>query len=110
MATPLACPPPSPFPHHFGLILPRMSASAPVRPRPASDVSAGVGLAGLAGLGLWILVCRSWPSLVEVLGLPGPQPRLSGPYAACLGVVFSGLPMIVWSLAMDKVHLRPSTG
>lgn len=87
-----------------------MSASAPVRPRPASDVSAGVGLAGLAGLALWILVCRSWPSLVEVLGLPGPQPRLSGPYAACLGVAFSGLPMIVWSLVMDKVHLRPSTG
>jgi protein-S-isoprenylcysteine O-methyltransferase Ste14 len=87
-----------------------MSAQQPVPQRPPSDVSAGVGLAGLAGLFAWILVCRNWGGLALALGLPGPYAPLSGPYAALLAVVFSGLPMVLWSLLVDKVHRRASTG
>lgn len=35
---------------------------------------------------------------------------MSGPYAACLAVLFSGVPMVLWSLVVDKVHRRASTG
>ena len=88
-----------------------MSAHSPTAdPRPASDVSAGVGLSGLAGLLLWIVVCRNWPQVSELLSLPGPRWVLSGPYAALTAVLFSGTPMVLYSLLVDKVHLRPSTG
>ena len=43
-------------------------------------------------------------------GSPGPHQRLSGPFAALAGVLFSGIPMVVVSLLVDKVHLRSSTG
>ena len=79
-------------------------------PCPPSDVSAGVGLAGIAGLCLWVLVCRYWPAVADALALPGPREPLSGPYAALAGMVFSGGPMVAWSLLVDKVHRRPSTG
>jgi len=78
--------------------------------RPSSDVSAGTGLAGLAGLFAWLIACRAWPQLAAALGLPGPQGRLSGPYAALTAVLFSGAAMVLWSLLVDKVHRRPSTG
>ncbi|MFM7348725.1 MAG: methyltransferase family protein [Erythrobacter sp.] len=85
----------------------------PVAP-PPSDVSAGVGLAGLLGLALWVLFCRSYPAIAEALGLGGALSAergvLSGPYAALAGIVFSAVPMAAWSLLVDKVHLRPSTG
>lgn len=84
--------------------------SAGADPRPQSDVSAGVGLSGLAGLFFWLMVCRSWPQLMDALGLPGPHGRLSGPYAALAMLAFTGTPMILWSLLVDKVHLRASTG
>jgi len=77
---------------------------------PASDVSAGVGLSGLAGLFVWMMICRNWPGLVDAFHLPGPQARLSGPYAALMGLLFTGTPMVLWSILIDKVHLRPSTG
>jgi protein-S-isoprenylcysteine O-methyltransferase Ste14 len=77
---------------------------------PRSDVSVAVGLAGLAGLFAWIMICRNWAGLAETFGIPGPRAPLSGPYAALLGVVFSGLPMIAWSVLVDKVHRRASTG
>jgi len=86
-----------------------MSAQ-PVPPRPPSDVSVGVGLSGLAGLGLWIMVCRNWAAIALGLGLPGPYEPLAGPYAACMAVVFSAVPMVLWSLLVDKVHRRASTG
>ena len=35
---------------------------------------------------------------------------LSGPYAALAAMLFSALPMAAWSVLVDKVHLRPSTG
>ncbi|MBA3055639.1 MAG: DUF1295 domain-containing protein [Sphingomonadales bacterium] len=82
----------------------------PADPRPPSDVSAGVGLAGLAGLFAWLLICRNWAGLAEALALPGPRAPLSGPNAALAAVLFSGLPMIAWSLLVDKVHRRASTG
>ena len=78
--------------------------------RPKSDVSAGVGLIGVAGLFAWIMICRSWPSLADMFALPGPRAPLSGPYAALAGLVFAGLPMVIWSVVADKVHRDPATG
>lgn len=82
------------------------------RPRsiPQSDVSAGVGMAGLLGLAAWILFCRNYAPISEVLGIPGPRAPLSGPFAALAALVFTTGPMVIWSLLIDKVHLRPSTG
>lgn len=78
--------------------------------RPVSDVSAGVGLAGLAALIAWLLVCRSWAGLADAFALPGPHEPLAGPYAAVLTLFVTGLAMSLWSVLVDKVHLRPSTG
>ncbi|MFA7586382.1 MAG: isoprenylcysteine carboxylmethyltransferase family protein [Novosphingobium sp.] len=77
---------------------------------PASDVSVGVGMSGLAGLLVWLLICRGWPDIVAVLGLPGPAERLAGPQAALATLLFTGGPMIAWSVLVDKVHRRASTG
>lgn len=77
---------------------------------PQSDVSAGVGLAGLAGLFFWIMVCRSWPQIVDAFGLNAPREVMDGPGAAMMALVFSGTGMVGWSLLVDKVHLRASTG
>ncbi len=78
--------------------------------RPQSDVSAWVGLSGLAGLIVWIAICRNWGLVAETLALPGPRAPLAGPYAAVAATLFSGLPMIAWSVLVDKVHRRASTG
>lgn len=84
--------------------------AAPVR----SDVSTGVGLAGLAGLFVWIAFCRSYPEIAAMFGLggglSGARGVLSGPYAALTAMVFTAVPMAAWSVLVDKVHLRPSTG
>ncbi len=73
------------------------AALASTRPvRPASAVSSGVGIAGLAGLGLYT-------SFAIALGW-------SGPMAALGNVVACGVPMVFWSLFVDKVHRNPSTG
>lgn len=87
-----------------------MRATAPADARPASDVSAGVGLAGLAGLFAWLLICRNWPAIADLFMLPGPRAPMAGPYAAAAAVLFSGVPMVLWSVLVDKVHRRPSTG
>jgi len=78
--------------------------------RPASDVSAGVGLAGLAGLLVWLLICRNWGVIATALALPGPHLPLAGPYAALAALIASGVPMVAWSLLVDQVHRRASTG
>jgi len=78
--------------------------------RPPSDVSAGVGLSGLVGLAVWVLLCRNWGVLADALALPGPHAPLSGPNAALAAMLFSGAPMVAWSIFVDKVHLRASTG
>ncbi|NBC35843.1 DUF1295 domain-containing protein [Novosphingobium sp. FSY-8] len=82
---------------------------APDHP-PASDVSAGVGLVGLAVLVLWIALCRHWGWVVAVLDLPGPRAPLAGPFAALAGLGLSAAAMMAWSLWVDGVHRRPSTG
>ncbi|WP_374527761.1 isoprenylcysteine carboxylmethyltransferase family protein [Novosphingobium sp.] len=89
---------------------PAATASVPADPMPHSDVSPAVGLVGLVGLCGWILVCHFWPQLVDHFGLPGPRERLTGPNAALTGLVFTALPMVAWSLLVNKVHRNPSTG
>lgn len=79
-------------------------------PRPASAVSSAVGLAGLAGLALWVLIARNFGNIAAALGFPGLPDRGDGPYAALIGVACCGLPMVLWSIFVDKVHRRPSTG
>jgi Isoprenylcysteine carboxyl methyltransferase (ICMT) family len=64
--------------------------------RPKSAVSTGVGLAGLAGLFTWFAIARYY--------------GMSGPYAALANVAACGLPMVLWSIFVDKVHRNPSTG
>jgi protein-S-isoprenylcysteine O-methyltransferase Ste14 len=78
--------------------------------RPQSDVSPWVGWAGLAGLLAWLLICRNWAGIADTFNFPGPRQPMSGPYAALMTLLFSGLPMVLVSLLVDKVHLRPSTG
>lgn len=85
-----------------------LSVSAPER--PASDVSPAVGWVGLAALGLWVLVCREWAFVADLLELGGPRMALSGPYAALAALLVTSLAMMAWSLAVDKVHRRGSTG
>ena len=77
---------------------------------PTSDVSVGVGLAGLAGLFIWLAICRNWPFIAPALGIEGKVGVLNGPYAALTALFLSGIPMVLWSLGMDKVHRRASTG
>ena len=65
-------------------------------PRPKSAVSVGVGMAGLAGLLGWAAFCRAVGA--------------EGWLAAVVGMFACGLPMIAWSLLVDKVHRSPTTG
>ncbi len=75
-----------------------MAVSSPLQddPCPPSAVSHGVGIVGIIGLALWTLVARHF--------------GMDGPYAGFAAVVACGLPMVVWSLAVDKVHRNASTG
>ncbi|WP_322964351.1 methyltransferase family protein [Sphingomonas fuzhouensis] len=73
------------------------SVPPPVRPpRPRSAVSHGVGLAGLVGSLAWIAIAR-WR-------------HLDGPYAALLHLACAGVPMLLWSVLVDRVHRHGSTG
>jgi protein-S-isoprenylcysteine O-methyltransferase Ste14 len=65
-------------------------------PRPKSAVSTGVGLVGLAGLLAWAAVARAY--------------GMVGPFAALSGLLACAIPMILWSLLVDKVHRNPTTG
>jgi len=73
-----------------------LAAATKADPRPKSAVSTGCGVAGLVGLLCWVGLAR-W------LGMDGP-------YAALCNVAACGLPMVVWAVLVDKVHLNPSTG
>ena len=88
-----------------------MSApSSPPARLPASDVSPWVGLVGLATLLGWIAFARLWPTLVTTFDLPAPAEPLSGPNSALLAMVLTGLAMATWSVLVDKVHRRYTTG
>ncbi len=65
-------------------------------PRPASAVSTAVGLVGLAGLVAWVAVSRAF--------------GMEGPLAALVALLACAVPMIAWSLLVDKVHRNPTTG
>ena len=65
-------------------------------PRPKSAVSGGVGFVGLAALLAWAALARAY--------------GMVGPFAALTALVACGVPMILWSLLVDKVHLSPTTG
>lgn len=82
----MAAPPPHPQPE----------APVAARARPRSAVSAGVGIAGLAGLLGWFAIARTY--------------GMDGPNSALTSVFCCGLAMSLWSLLVDKVHRHPSTG
>jgi protein-S-isoprenylcysteine O-methyltransferase Ste14 len=65
-------------------------------PRPKSAVSSMVGVVGLAGLIAWTAVARA-------LGMEGPLASLVA-LAAC------AIPMLAWSILVDRVYLSPTTG
>ena len=78
--------------------------------RPRSDVSAFVGLAGLLGMVGWIALARNWSAVADALAIGGPREALSGPWSALACMVATALPMVAWSVLIDKVHRNPSTG
>ena len=71
-------------------------AAAKADPRPASAVSHGVGVAGLAGMIAWLGVA-CWFGM-------------DGPFSALVNVLACGVPMVLWATLVDKVHRRRSTG
>ncbi|WP_137754053.1 isoprenylcysteine carboxylmethyltransferase family protein [Sphingopyxis sp. L1A2A] len=79
--------------------------------RPRSAVSAGVGIVGLAGLVGYLLLARYAPGIAAYLGVDwGTRGPMSGPNSAIASVLACGVPMVLWSVFVDKVHRNPSTG
>ena len=74
----------------------KIAAELRADPRPRSAVSAMVGVAGLAGLLAWVIVARTF--------------EYSGPNAALCAFLACGIPMLAWSILVDKVHRNPTTG
>jgi len=64
--------------------------------RPRSAVSTGVGLIGLAGFAAFYLAVRYW--------------HFDAPWVPLAGLAACALPMILWSLLIDRVHRNPSAG
>lgn len=75
---------------------PKLAVEAQADPRPASAVSTGVGMAGLAGMIVWTAIATLY--------------RMDGPYSALVNVAACALPMVLWSVLVDKVHRNPGTG
>lgn len=65
-------------------------------PRPKSAVSAGVGVSGLVGLLAWTAIARAY--------------GMDGPHAAFAAFLACGMPMVLWSVLVDRVHRNPTTG
>jgi len=74
----------------------KQEPAASADPRPRSAVSTMVGLLGLAGLVGWTAVARSF--------------GMAGPYSALVALFACAVPMLAWSLLVDKVHRNPTTG
>ncbi len=91
------------------------TTAPPIAPpaRPRSAVSHGVGLAGLVGLLGWLVFARTVGTdlatspIAPMLAIGNADPAM---VAAYWSLIACGLPMILWSLLVDKVHLRASTG
>lgn len=75
---------------------PQLAEAAKADPRPKSAVSGGTGLAGIAGLAVWIAIAQTY--------------NMDGPFSALMNLMFCGVPMVVWAVFVDKVHRNPSTG
>jgi protein-S-isoprenylcysteine O-methyltransferase Ste14 len=88
----------------------KSSAIKTADPRPISAASSAVGLCGLLGLGVAIFVARNFGNIAAAFGFEGLPARADGSYSALVALLFCGLPMVLWSIFIDKVHLRPSTG
>ncbi|RKF21257.1 protein-S-isoprenylcysteine methyltransferase [Altericroceibacterium spongiae] len=73
-------------------------------------MSWAVGCAGLTTLLGWIVVCRAWPHIADALALSGPHRPMNGPLSALTAMALAGLAMGLWSVLIEKVHRRPSTG
>jgi len=73
-----------------------MDDSTAPRTCPRSAVSSAVGALGLAGLGLFYLAVRIW--------------HFDAPWVPLAGLAACALPMVLWSLLVDRVHRNPSTG
>lgn len=79
--------------------------------RPRSAVSAGVGVVGVIGLFSYLLLARHAPDVAAFFGIDwGGRGVLSGPNSALASVLACGIPMVLWSVFVDKVHRNPSTG
>lgn len=79
--------------------------------RPRSAVSAGVGIVGLIGLMSYLLIARYTPEIAAFLGIDwGNRGPMSGPNSAIASVLACAIPMVLWSVFVDKVHRNPSTG
>ena len=78
--------------------------------RPKSDVSSAVGLVGLAGLFAWVAFARAFPDIADAFGWAVPRDTLGGRNSALVGLLAAAIPMAAWSIFVEKVHLRPSTG
>ena len=75
---------------------PALGTAVKADPRPKSAVSSWTGLVGLIGMLTWVGIAFYF--------------RMDGPYAALCNVAAAGLPMVLWSVFVDKVHRNPSTG
>ena len=73
-----------------------MDDSTAPRTCPRSAVSSAVGLTGLAGLGLFYLAVRLW--------------HFDAPWVPLAGLAACAVPMVLWSLLVERVHCNPSTG
>jgi len=65
-------------------------------PRPPSAVSSGVGFVGLAGLLVAIIV--------------GRMTGANGPVSSMLAVIACGVPMVLWTIFVDKAWKNETTG
>ena len=64
--------------------------------RPKSDWSQAVGWLGVAGVLLWVAIARVY--------------QLHQPFWSVFTVLTAAVPMVLWSVLVDKVHRNPSTG
>ncbi len=88
---------------------PVTEAVTPAPTRPKSAVSDGVGLSGLAGLFLFVVAARQFGMLPAWSATVAPY-GWSVHWVSMLCVVACGVPMVLWSVLVDKVHRNRSTG